>query len=166
MVAATAAAATATLHQLFHSSTRCTSNVRSSSQLPWYNSCSMLLFSRDRDHCNQFCKLNGEISGHHRILGVVCKAASEEGNIVEADKDGVSLGTMILPMETDIPRFETLLFQWANSLCQGANLPLPVPLKISSVLCEVAPDQIQETAGDWASRQRIASPFCISVLSF
>jgi hypothetical protein len=23
-----------------------------------------------------------------------------------------------------------LKYQWANSLCQGANLPLPVPLKV------------------------------------
>ncbi|XP_074370666.1 uncharacterized protein LOC141711869 [Apium graveolens] len=49
------------------------------------------------------------------------------------DDDGVSLGTMKLPPDTDIPRFETLLFQWANSLCQGANLPLPVPLKIDKI---------------------------------
>ncbi|KAK9170374.1 hypothetical protein Syun_002514 [Stephania yunnanensis] len=46
---------------------------------------------------------------------------------------GSSLGTMKLPSDTDIPRFETLLFQWANSLCQGANLPLPVPLKVDKI---------------------------------
>ncbi|KAG6502870.1 uncharacterized protein LOC121987258 [Zingiber officinale] len=49
------------------------------------------------------------------------------------DDDGVSLATMKLPANTDIPLFETLLFQWANSLCQGANLPLPVPLKVDKV---------------------------------
>lgn len=40
---------------------------------------------------------------------------------------------MKLPLDTDIPRFETLLFQWANSLCQGANIPLPLPLKIDKI---------------------------------
>lgn len=49
------------------------------------------------------------------------------------DEDGVSLGTMKLPSDTDIPRFESLLFQWANSLCQGASLPLPVPLKVDKI---------------------------------
>ncbi|XP_043701483.1 uncharacterized protein LOC122651957 [Telopea speciosissima] len=125
--------AASTLHQLLHS-TRCTSPVRFSSHSPSFNSCNKLLFRRDGD-CNQFSKLN-EISGH-RILAMACNAtsSSEEGNIVEADNDddGVSLGTMILPLDIDIPRFETLLFQWANSLCQGANLPLPVPLKVDKI---------------------------------
>ncbi|KAL4587577.1 hypothetical protein LXL04_000449 [Taraxacum kok-saghyz] len=49
------------------------------------------------------------------------------------DDEGVSLGTMKLPMNTDIDRFETLLFQWANSLCQGAQLPLPMPLKVDKI---------------------------------
>ncbi|XP_010943821.1 uncharacterized protein [Elaeis guineensis] len=53
--------------------------------------------------------------------------------VADDDDDGVSLGTMKLPPNTDIARFETLLFQWANSLCQGANLPLPVPLKVDKV---------------------------------
>ncbi|XP_058204868.1 uncharacterized protein LOC131318869 isoform X2 [Rhododendron vialii] len=56
-------------------------------------------------------------------------AADEDDN----DDDGVSLGTMKLPLDTDLPRFETLLFQWANSLFQGANLPLPVPLKVDKI---------------------------------
>ncbi|KAK7392636.1 hypothetical protein VNO78_21080 [Psophocarpus tetragonolobus] len=47
--------------------------------------------------------------------------------------DGVSLGTMKLPLDTDLQRFDSLLFQWANSLCQGANLPLPVPLKVDKI---------------------------------
>ncbi|KAK1309668.1 hypothetical protein QJS10_CPA08g01441 [Acorus calamus] len=49
------------------------------------------------------------------------------------DGDGVSLGTMRLPANIDVDRFELLLFQWANSLCQGANLPLPTPLKVDRV---------------------------------
>ncbi|CAF1867787.1 unnamed protein product [Brassica napus] len=67
-------------------------------------------------------------------------------NALPVEEDGVSLGTMKLPMDTDIARFETLLFsdfclyyfllllqQWANSLCQGANIPLPVPLKVDRI---------------------------------
>ncbi|XP_058079888.1 uncharacterized protein LOC131228074 [Magnolia sinica] len=64
------------------------------------------------------------------------KASSvRNDNIVgpEDDSEGVSLGTMKLPPDTDVGRFETLLFQWANSLCQGANLPLPVPLKVDKI---------------------------------
>ncbi|KAI4318818.1 hypothetical protein MLD38_032483 [Melastoma candidum] len=51
----------------------------------------------------------------------------------DEDDDGISLGTMKLPPDTDLQRFESLLFQWANSLCQGANLPLPMPLKVDKV---------------------------------
>ncbi|XP_061353455.1 uncharacterized protein LOC133298214 [Gastrolobium bilobum] len=49
------------------------------------------------------------------------------------DDDGVSLGTMKLPLDTDLQRFDSLLFQWANSLCQGATLPLPAPLKVDKI---------------------------------
>ncbi|KAL4296006.1 hypothetical protein GQ457_12G011870 [Hibiscus cannabinus] len=78
-----------------------------------------------------------KLSGHRNlILKLVAKASSAKDDIMPASDDpenGVSLGTMKLPSNTDIPRFETLLFQWANSLCQGANLPLPVPLKIDKI---------------------------------
>ncbi|RLN25376.1 uncharacterized protein C2845_PM07G29520 [Panicum miliaceum] len=60
-------------------------------------------------------------------------AAAGKGGIVPAGDDGVSLGTVKLPGNIDIPRFESLLFQWGNSLCQGATLPLPVPLKVDKV---------------------------------
>ncbi|CAO2196854.1 unnamed protein product [Urochloa humidicola] len=65
------------------------------------------------------------------------------GGIVPAgdDDDGVSLGTVKLPGNIDIARFESLLFQWGNSLCQGANLPLPVPLKV--LVC----DQVDKVEG-------------------
>ncbi|KAG8376753.1 hypothetical protein BUALT_Bualt09G0096500 [Buddleja alternifolia] len=65
-----------------------------------------------------------------RNLVAICKASSAD---INNDDDGVSLGTMKLPGNTDIARFETLLFQWGNSLCQGANLPLPVPLKVDKI---------------------------------
>ncbi|XP_066307511.1 uncharacterized protein [Miscanthus floridulus] len=63
------------------------------------------------------------------------RAAPGKGGIVPAsdDDDGVSLGTVKLPGNIDIARFESLLFQWGNSLCQGANLPLPVPLRVDKV---------------------------------
>ncbi|XP_021619819.1 uncharacterized protein LOC110620405 isoform X2 [Manihot esculenta] len=69
-------------------------------------------------------------------LTVVAKSSQENDGIVAADddnEDGVSLGTLKLPGNTDLNRFESLLFQWANSLCQGANLPLPVPLKVDKI---------------------------------
>ncbi|XP_020593767.1 uncharacterized protein LOC110033929 [Phalaenopsis equestris] len=58
---------------------------------------------------------------------------SNQALYTDSDDDGVSLGTMKLPADTDITLFQTLLFQWANSLCQGATLPLPVPLQIDKV---------------------------------
>ncbi|KAL0374842.1 UNVERIFIED_CONTAM: hypothetical protein Sradi_3399900 [Sesamum radiatum] len=70
-----------------------------------------------------------------RNLVAVSKASSSTDNISPVDnyEEGVSLGTMKLPSNTDVARFETLLFQWGNSLCQGANLPLPVPLKVDKI---------------------------------
>ncbi|KAK9734287.1 hypothetical protein RND81_04G128900 [Saponaria officinalis] len=71
----------------------------------------------------------------HRNLTLVAKSSSpgKTGGSVSVDDEGVSLGTMTLPPTIDVPRFETLLFQWANSLCQGAQLPLPVPLKVDKI---------------------------------
>ncbi|KAF7024739.1 hypothetical protein CFC21_037042 [Triticum aestivum] len=60
-------------------------------------------------------------------------AVPGKGGIVPADDDGVSLGTVKLPANIDVARFEGLLFQWGNSLCQGAMLPLPVPIKVDKV---------------------------------
>ncbi|XP_071690044.1 uncharacterized protein [Rutidosis leptorrhynchoides] len=60
--------------------------------------------------------------------------ASNNNSITPADnEEGVSLGTMKLPMNTDLNRFESLLFQWANSMSQGAQLPLPMPLKVDKI---------------------------------
>ncbi|KAL5545798.1 hypothetical protein UlMin_005485 [Ulmus minor] len=83
---------------------------------------------------NSFPKLC-EYSGH-RFPNTAAKASPGSDGIIPAEKDsedGVSLGTMKLPSDTDLQRFELLLFQWANSLCQGANLPLPVPLKVDKI---------------------------------
>ncbi|CAL0317029.1 unnamed protein product [Lupinus luteus] len=70
-----------------------------------------------------------------KVLPVVIAKASavNGGAALPGDEDGVSLGTMKLPLNIDLQRFDSLLFQWANSLCQGANLPLPMPLKVDKI---------------------------------
>ncbi|XP_010516823.1 PREDICTED: uncharacterized protein LOC104792386 [Camelina sativa] len=76
---------------------------------------------------------NGVAGRRQMKKSVVANASPGNGGVKAGEEDGVSLGTMKLPGNTDIARFETLLFQWANSLCQGANLPLPVPLKVDRI---------------------------------
>ncbi|KAF3788815.1 hypothetical protein EJ110_NYTH20336 [Nymphaea thermarum] len=78
-------------------------------------------------------KQSGSFYGRHAHLHPTVRSSS--GDIIGSDGYGepISLGTMKLPSDVDLQRFERLLFQWANSLCQGANLPLPVPLKIDKV---------------------------------
>ncbi|CAA6660646.1 unnamed protein product [Spirodela intermedia] len=70
-------------------------------------------------------------SPRRRWLLVPVPKASPEGDDAgpAGDDDGVSLGTMKLPPNTDLTRFETLLFQ----PLQGATQPLPVPLKVDRV---------------------------------
>ncbi|KAI3992300.1 hypothetical protein MKX01_030021 [Papaver californicum] len=102
--------------------------LHSSSSLPQFNT-QQIVFTNSHFSTQHSSKLS------NRIPLVVLKATSKnDQNIVQADsEDGVSLGTMKLPANIDIPRFESLLFQWANSLCQGANLPLPYPLKVDKI---------------------------------
>ncbi|KHN42574.1 hypothetical protein glysoja_046797 [Glycine soja] len=76
---------------------------------------------------HSFSKLRNSI---HLAAAPLPKASAGNGGLTD---DGVSLGTMKLPLDTDLQRFDSLLFQWANSLCQGANLPLPVPLKVDKI---------------------------------
>ncbi|KAM2976599.1 hypothetical protein FF2_013651 [Malus domestica] len=85
-----------------------------------------------------FSKLNLHSGRHYRNQNQtpVAKASSQEkDSLIPSDdaEDGVLLGTMKLPSDTDLPRFQILLFQWANSLCQGANLPLDMPLKVDKI---------------------------------
>nr|KYP73897.1 hypothetical protein KK1_006555 [Cajanus cajan] len=79
-------------------------------------------------HTHSFLKLRNPIH-----LTTLPKASARTDGPTATDDDGVSLGTMKLPVDTDLQRFDSLLFQWANSLCQGANLPLPVPLKVDKI---------------------------------
>lgn len=51
-------------------------------------------------------------SKYRDVALIMLKASANSDGIVPADdEDGVSLGTMKLPPNTDIARFETLLFQ-------------------------------------------------------
>ncbi|KAG7027193.1 hypothetical protein SDJN02_11204 [Cucurbita argyrosperma subsp. argyrosperma] len=84
----------------------------------------------------QFSKLSGVSSPCPRNMNLAPKSSEENTAILPSEdnpEDGVSLGTMKLPSDIDIAKFEVLLFQWANSLCQGANLPLPVPLRVDKI---------------------------------
>ncbi|KAI9153870.1 hypothetical protein LWI28_017761 [Acer negundo] len=79
---------------------------------------------------------SGLFSRRKLTTPVANKYSQQNDSIVSSsddNEDGVSLGTMKLPSNTDIQRFDSLLFQWANSLCQGANLPLPMPLKVDKI---------------------------------
>ncbi|KAI8562986.1 hypothetical protein RHMOL_Rhmol03G0078800 [Rhododendron molle] len=120
------------------------------------------------NYTSRFFRLAEYSCGHRNLTPVPRALPGNKGGGSPADEDdddddGVSLGTMKLPLDTDLPRFETLLFQWkitgkigtsglmllvfdhqvifplsgllqwANSLFQGANLPLPVPLKVDKI---------------------------------
>ncbi|XP_009626841.1 uncharacterized protein [Nicotiana tomentosiformis] len=114
--------------QLFHITS-------SNSQVQICPSRSIPVFLTNKTNNSNRFFYTSEFSGC-RNLTVPVKAAAKDGSISpknQDDEDGVSLGTMKLPLDIDIARFETLLFQWANSLCQGAMLPLPVPLKVDKI---------------------------------
>ncbi|KAI7980060.1 hypothetical protein LOK49_Contig206G00001 [Camellia lanceoleosa] len=70
----------------------------------WVVPCSLVFKTK---YISRFSRLH-EFSSH-RNLTAASKATS--GNDAKEDEDGVSLGTMKLPLDIDIPRFESLLFQ-------------------------------------------------------
>ncbi|XP_077235707.1 uncharacterized protein LOC143877509 isoform X1 [Tasmannia lanceolata] len=107
---------------------RSSSHIPSSSSPSSHFSFTTLVFNRQSNGISKSSRV-----ASRRIPANVPKASSQNDGIVGADDDGVSLGTMKLPANTDIGRFETLLFQWGNSLFQGANLPLPMPLKVDKI---------------------------------
>lgn len=83
---------------------------------------------------NEFPRLFSSLSGHRNSPAPVRSSPGKDGVVASAaDDEGVSLGTMKLSRDINIPRFETLLFQWANSLNQGAQMPLPCPIKVDKI---------------------------------
>ncbi|KAL6998028.1 hypothetical protein U1Q18_008152, partial [Sarracenia purpurea var. burkii] len=98
-------AASATVRQLLQT---CAKNSHFQSSPSWILPCSSLLFKTK--HSRQFSTL---IVSGHRDLTAVSKATAGVGGTspAEEDDDGVSLGTMKLPLDTDLSRFEMLLFQ-------------------------------------------------------
>ncbi|KAL1082810.1 hypothetical protein V6Z11_D09G157500 [Gossypium hirsutum] len=122
------------LRQPLHSTTSAIPPLQLSKPRATGISPSPALFLKDKTQGSS--KLSRFYGHRSLIVKLVGKASPGKDDITPAADDpenGVSLGTMKLPSNTDIQRFETLLFQWANSLCQGANLPLPVPLKIDKI---------------------------------
>ncbi|TYI10823.1 hypothetical protein ES332_A09G167900v1 [Gossypium tomentosum] len=122
------------LRQPLHSTTSAIPPLQLSKPRATGISPSPALFLKDKTQGSS--KLSRFYGHQSLIVKLVGKASPGKDDIAPAADDlenGVSLGTMKLPSNTDIQRFETLLFQWANSLCQGANLPLPVPLKIDKI---------------------------------
>eukprot|EP00897_Mesotaenium_endlicherianum_P006041 jgi/Mesen1/5465/ME000273S04700 len=69
-------------------------------------------------------------STRHRRKNWICEVSKDE--IVTNDLP-VSLGTAELPREIDIKRLETLMYQWASSLTQNANLPLPASIQVDKI---------------------------------
>lgn len=62
-----------------------------------------------------------------RNLAAILKATAGD-NVVSDNEDGVSLGTLKLPGNTDLDRFETLLFQVKDSVSRFTQaFPLFVP---------------------------------------
>ncbi|MCL7040927.1 hypothetical protein MKW94_030601 [Papaver nudicaule] len=89
---------------------------KSSSCVHQFNN--QILFSANNNHFST--QLSSKLS--NRTTLVVLKATPKNDSIVQADsEDGVSLGTMKLPGNIDIPRFER------------SNLPLAYPLKVDKI---------------------------------
>ncbi|XP_077235708.1 uncharacterized protein LOC143877509 isoform X2 [Tasmannia lanceolata] len=85
---------------------RSSSHIPSSSSPSSHFSFTTLVFNRQSNGISKSSRV-----ASRRIPANVPKASSQNDGIVGADDDGVSLGTMKLPANTDIGRFETLLFQ-------------------------------------------------------
>jgi len=59
----------------------------------------------------QVLPTNGAASPRQVKRAIVANASPGNGGVKAEEEDGVSLGTMKLPVDTDLARFETLLFQ-------------------------------------------------------
>lgn len=73
----------------------------------------MFITNKNNNINKRFFNLS-EFSSNQNLTHVVVKASGGDGSISPKDQDyedGVSLGTMKLPLDIDLARFETLLFQ-------------------------------------------------------
>eukprot|EP00850_Spirogloea_muscicola_P000376 SM000001S04778 [mRNA] locus=s1:2121521:2122741:- [translate_table: standard] len=61
------------------------------------------------------------------------QATSSEKLASGDNTPAISLGTAQLPADIDLKKLDGYLFQWANSVTQSANLPLPLPLKVDKL---------------------------------
>ncbi|KAI8010710.1 CTD small phosphatase-like protein 2 [Camellia lanceoleosa] len=80
----------------------------------WVVPCSLVFKTK---YISRFSRLY-EFSSHQNLTAV-SKATS--GSDAKEDEDGVSLGTMKLPLDIDIPRFESLLFQVLLTLSRSSK---------------------------------------------
>lgn len=100
------------LRQPLHSTTSAIQPLQLSKPRATGISPSSALFLKDKTQGSS--KLSGFYGHGSLIVKLVGKASQGKGDITPAADDpenGVSLGTMKLPSNTDLQRFETLLFQ-------------------------------------------------------
>ncbi|XXG70429.1 hypothetical protein AAC387_Pa06g3194 [Persea americana] len=105
--------------QLLHSSRAAWHLPFSSSSSPPLNFNSQVFRTHKCVHCSKLSTIS-----RGRILSIAPnRASSQSDGVIEADIDGggVPLGTMKLPPDTDVDRFETLLFQ-VDRIKGGARL--------------------------------------------
>ncbi|ESR43389.1 hypothetical protein CICLE_v10013843mg [Citrus x clementina] len=64
-----------------------------------------------RQNSKRYIRHSSEFSGQHKLTPVVQSSQQNDGVVPSDNEDGVSLGTLKLPGNTDLQRFESLLFQ-------------------------------------------------------
>lgn len=64
-----------------------------------------------RQNSNRITRHISEFSGQHKLTPVAQSSQQNDGFVPSDYEDGVSLGTLKLPGNTDLQRFESLLFQ-------------------------------------------------------
>lgn len=110
-------------------------------------------------HANQLYKLS-KFTGHRKPTAVSKASSDNDGSVTDVNSDdGISLGTMKLPVNTDLSRFETLLFQvrkpfnclnTSSALCFMVSFPRLCKLnQNTSVTCNRRNQSV-----DWAARTR------------
>lgn len=64
-----------------------------------------------RQNSKRYIRHSSEFSGQHKLTPVAQSSQQNDGVVPSDNEDGVSLGTLKLPGNTDLQRFESLLFQ-------------------------------------------------------